>query len=194
MNFCFNWTNHCWKRALNVKLLIFCTLLYRTTLNISLLLQIDYDMPGLPVHSQLIIFMTNLPIGQVFSCWSNVSRLRFDQHIGQLTNLWQWVTLTLTKIWLTYDQDMNMMLVKSSPRSTPSKWPWYGHPMTTIWPGILGLSYECTPKKISEAKMSTGWTHSSAKKWTWFHAKIFELQLFGNELDLHWSLGSNLKQ
>ncbi len=26
-------------------------------------------------------------VGQVFSCWSNVSRLRFDQHVGQLTTL-----------------------------------------------------------------------------------------------------------
>ncbi len=31
MNFCGNWTNHCWERASNVKLLIFCTLLYQQT-------------------------------------------------------------------------------------------------------------------------------------------------------------------
>ncbi len=60
----------------------------------------DYNLARFPsflaVHSQ---FMTNLRVGQVVSCWSNVSRLGFDQHVGQLTNLWQWVTLTLTKIW-----------------------------------------------------------------------------------------------
>ncbi len=79
------------------------------------------------LHSQ---FMTSLQVGQVLSCWSNVSRLRFDQHVGQLTNFWQLVTLTLTKIWLTYDQDMTMTLVKSSPKSTPSN----DHDMTNIRP------------------------------------------------------------
>ncbi len=74
--------------------------------------------------------MTNLQVGQLFSRWSNVSRLRFDQHVGQLTNLWQWVTLTLTNIWLTFGQDMTMMLVKSSPISTPSN----DHDMTNLWP------------------------------------------------------------
>ncbi len=85
---------------------------------------------SLTIHDQL-------QVGQVFSSWSNVSRLRFDQHVGQVTNLWQWVTLTLTKIWLAYDQDMTMMLVKSSPPSNDQ-------PMTKIWAGILGLSYKCT--------------------------------------------------
>ncbi len=78
------------------------------------------------VHSH---FMTNLHVGQVFSCWSNVSPLRFDQHVGQLTNLWQWVTLTFTNIWLKYDQDMSMTLVNSSPKSTPSN----DYDMTNLW-------------------------------------------------------------
>ncbi len=39
-----------------------------------------------PLHSQS---MTKVQLGQVFSCWSNVSRLRFDQHVSQLTNFGQ---------------------------------------------------------------------------------------------------------
>ncbi len=33
-------------------------------------------------------------------------KLRFDQHVSQLTNFGQWVTLTLTKIWLTFGKSM----------------------------------------------------------------------------------------
>ncbi len=58
------------------------------------------------VHSQL---MTKVDLGQVFSCWSNVSRLRFDHHVSQLTNFGQLVILTLTKICLTYDQDIQIL-------------------------------------------------------------------------------------
>ena len=57
-------------------------------------------------HSQ---FMTNLQVGQVFSCWSNVSRLRFDQQVGQLSNFWQGARIRrhqMTKIWPTFDQDL----------------------------------------------------------------------------------------
>ena len=47
------------------------------------------------VHSQSV---SNLQLSQAFECWSNLGRLTFDQHVGQLTNFrWQWVTLTLTK-------------------------------------------------------------------------------------------------
>ena len=38
------------------------------------------------LHSQ---FMTKVELAQVFSCWSNVGRLRFDQHVTQLTNFGQ---------------------------------------------------------------------------------------------------------
>ncbi len=36
---------------------------------------------SLRVHSQS---MTKVELGEVFSCWSNVSRLRFDQHLSRL--------------------------------------------------------------------------------------------------------------
>ncbi len=45
---------------------------------------------------------------------SHVSWLRFDQHVSQLTNFGQRVTLTLKRIWLTFDQDMTMTIVKIS--------------------------------------------------------------------------------
>ncbi len=107
---------------------------YRVVFSKVPALMISYDMyfimmwknyPSNTEHSQ---FMTNLHVGQVFSCWSNVSRL--VDYVGQLTSLWQWVTLTLTKIWLTYDQHMTMALVKSSLKSTPSN----DHDVTNIWP------------------------------------------------------------
>ncbi len=41
-------------------------------------------------------FMAKIQFGQELLPWWNVSRPRFDQHIGQLTNLWQWMALTLT--------------------------------------------------------------------------------------------------
>ncbi len=41
------------------------------------------------LHTKHSEFMTNLQVGPMFSCWSNISGLRFDQHVGQLTNLLQ---------------------------------------------------------------------------------------------------------
>ena len=73
---------------------------------LSIVLPLTMSDLDLDLDQDLTNFVTNLQIGQVFSCWSNVSRLRFDQHVGQLTNLWRWVTLTLIKIWQTYDQYM----------------------------------------------------------------------------------------
>ena len=37
-----------------------------------------YGHLTLPLHSQCV---TNIKVGQVFTSWSNVSRLRFDQHL-----------------------------------------------------------------------------------------------------------------
>ena len=44
----------------------------------------------------------------------------------------------LTNLWPRYDYDASQIL---SIKYT-IKWPWYDQPMTKIWPGILGLSYE----------------------------------------------------
>ncbi len=119
--------------------LLFCAYLSATLWHLTMWLtrlHTHGNAQKLRVHSQS---MTKLQLGQVFSCWSNVSRPRVDQHVSQLTNFGQRVTLTLPKVWLTYDQDMTMTLVKSSSKSMPSN----DHNVTKIWPRILGLSYDC---------------------------------------------------
>ncbi len=46
----------------------------------------------------------------------------------------------LTNLWPRYDCDVSQIFSKKY----TIKWPWYDQPMTKIWPGILGLSYEWT--------------------------------------------------
>ena len=92
----------------------------------------------LPTHNPWPSYMTKLQVGQEFLCWSNVSQPRFDQCFSQLTNFRQWVILTLTKIWLTYDQGMTMHDVSQIfSKMYIIKWPWYGQAMTKIWPRIV---------------------------------------------------------
>ncbi len=75
------------------------------------------------MHSQS---MTKLDLGQEFSCWSNVIRLRFEQHVSQLTNFEQWVTLT--KIWLVACKTRPEVLYKQAEVALDSY-----HDMTKLW-------------------------------------------------------------
>ncbi len=83
--------------------------------------------------------VTKLQLGQVLSCWSNVSRLRFDQHGSQLTNFGHWVALTLTKVWLTFDQDMTSCHGQIFPKCGRS----IDYPSTEIRQSILGQCFQC---------------------------------------------------
>ena len=55
--------------------------------------------------------MTNIEVSQAFSSWSNVGRLRYDQHLVKLLTFDQPMTIgdldldyVLTNIWLRFDQ------------------------------------------------------------------------------------------
>ena len=63
-----------------------------------------------------------LLLGQVFSHCSNVSRLRFDQHISQSTNFWP-----------RYHYDISQIFSKKY----TIKCLWYDQPMTKIRPNIF---------------------------------------------------------
>ncbi len=47
----------------------------------------------------------------------------------------------LTNVWPRYDYDVSQFFSKKY----TIKWTWYDQPMTKIWLGILGLTYECSP-------------------------------------------------
>ena len=67
--------------------------------------------------------MTKIHVGHVDKSWSNLGRLRFDQDFTSWLCLDQLLTIE-------NDQDMTNVMVKTSPKSTPSN----DYGMTIFWP------------------------------------------------------------